>query len=98
MRVARAGRRRRLRSSTMEWWRRPFLFPSWTPWPVRAVQLVLLPLVWLYDAGLVALFGPSTFRIFLFAAITGVLLCGIDINSHAWLLDRRMKHRFGDDW
>jgi hypothetical protein len=82
----------------MEWWRRPFLFPSWVRWRGKLVQLVVLPLVWLYDAGLIVLFGPSTVRIILSAAMTGVLLCSIDVNSSCWALDRRMKHRLGDDW
>lgn len=94
----RVARRRRLRSSIMEWWRRPFLFASWVRWPSKVVQLVVLPLVWLYDAALVVLLGPNLFRIILVAAMTGVLLCSIDVNSSSWALDRRMKHRLGDDW
>lgn len=65
----------------MQWWQRPFAFPSGTSPLVKAVQLVWLP-VWMVPMGYFALFRHDFISLLWVSMFAGVFLFLADYHSY----------------
>lgn len=76
----------------MKWRRRPFLWASWAPWPLKVLALGVLPVVFLVDVALQVM-RPSWVSLGSAVFMAGTWLACVDMQHDAWRLDQEIQRR-----
>lgn len=76
----------------VRWRRRPFLWASWAPWPLKVMVLGVMPTVFLADFTLM-MARPNWLTLLSTALLAGSWLAGVDLQHDSWRLDQEIQRR-----